>query len=61
MTVIQSLETTESFLVSFIEDEMARSPVGTDEIVLVGVVEMEVKDKDELTSFENDDLVRFML
>lgn len=54
MTVIQSLETAESFLVSFEQDVMAGSPVGTNEIVRVRVVQMEVKDKHELASLKDN-------
>lgn len=54
MTVIESLETAESFFVSFVKNIMARPPVGTNEVVLVRVVEMEVKDKDELTSLKHN-------
>jgi hypothetical protein len=54
MTVIESLETAESFLVSFEQDVMAGSPVGTNEIVRVRVVQMEVKDKHELASLKDN-------
>ena len=54
MTVIESLETTESFLISLEKDIVAGSPVGTNQVVLVRVVEMEVEDENELTSFKDN-------
>ena len=54
MTVIKSLETAKSFLISFEKDVMAGPPVGTNEVIFVRVLVMEVKDKHKLTSLKND-------